>query len=85
MVRAIWPWKKSMPPRWRIAPRVPASSGWISVVPSAVVPPKMRRASRSPRVPPADCRSRDRARDTGTPKRASRSAGATVASQRSEP
>ena len=48
--------------------------------------PKMRRVSRSlpSREAPA-CRSRDRARDTGTPKRAIRSAGATTCSQRNWP
>jgi hypothetical protein len=46
----------------------------------------MRRISRS--APTSDapaCRSRDSARDTGTPKRASRSAGATACSQRNWP
>ena len=48
--------------------------------------PKMRRASLSaPSATAPACRSRDSARDTGTPSRASRSAGATVASQRAWP
>ena len=48
--------------------------------------PKMRRASRSaPSAAAPACRSRASARDTGTPNRASRSAGATVCSQRAWP
>ena len=88
--RASVPCERSTPPRWRRTPRVAARSVWVRLSPSviAIAPPlpKMRRASLSP---PSDaapaCRSRARARETGTPSRASLSAGATVVSQRACP
>ena len=84
IVRASWPWKNSPPPRCLIAPSVAASSDWTSVLPSRALP-RMRRASPSASMPAPACMSRESARDTGTPKRASRSAGATTCSQRDAP
>ena len=79
-VRANVPWKKSTPPRWRIAPSVAGEFGLDQVV--ALAPHRACRRSAAPRdrapssAPPA-CRSRASARDTGTPNRARRSAGDT--------
>ena len=81
-VRASAPWKNSPPPRWRIAPSVPARSVCVQRVAfrsrrAARTPGRRCAASRGrrPAAPAPACRSRDSARDTGTPKRASRSAG----------
>ncbi len=73
--RARVPCERSTPPRWRRTPRVAARSVCVRLSPSvtAVPPPlpKMRRASLSaPSATAPACRSRDSARDTGTPSRA---------------